>query len=77
MAKLDTYICDGCQRQKTASNHWFKAYKLNGVVGVVIVSWEVFEVSDRLELSADGEAHLCGADCVTQWTSKNLLGGGQ
>lgn len=71
--KVETYACDICGAQRKDANHWFKAYRLNGVVGIVIVSWEVTVVSGKLELSVHSEAHLCGADCVTQWLSKNLL----
>ncbi len=71
--KVDSWKCDECSTEKGRTNHWWKAYKLNGVAGVFIVSWDVSAVSEKLELSTDGEAHLCGAACVSKWVSENLL----
>lgn len=73
MARVDTFCCDVCGRQKKDANHWFRAYRLHGVDGIIVVSWEAAAVLGRLELSTDGEVHLCGAECGSQWVSRTLL----
>lgn len=73
--KVDTFQCDGCGKQKEKSNHWFRGYELP-MSGVVIVSWDVARAvidGESLPLDLDKAAHLCGAACVTEWLSKNLL----
>lgn len=68
--KVETYACDRCHVQKKDVNHWFRAYKLMRKQGVVIIEWDATPTGDEVE---DFEAHLCGANCVTEWLSKNLL----
>lgn len=70
--KVDSYKCDGdgCRTQKQDANHWFRGYKLINGAGVVIIQWDATPTTDEVE---DFEAHLCGAACVTEWLSKNLL----
>lgn len=68
--KIDTYQCDICQVQKRDANHWFRGYKLSDQRGIVIIGWDAIPTGDVVE---DFEAHLCGADCLHQWLSKNLL----
>ena len=67
--KIDSWKCDICNVQRREANHWFRAYKLISG-GVVIIHWDEKPTGDDVE---NFEAHLCGADCVTQWLSKNLL----
>lgn len=74
--KVDSYKCDQCATQKREVNHWFKGYTLPNNAGLVIVQWDVTRAvidGDSLVLDLDKAAHLCGASCVTEWLSKNLL----
>ena len=68
--KVDSYKCDVCQTQKREANHWFRGYKLLITRGVVVIEWDGSPPLDDVE---NFESHLCGADCVMQWVSKNLL----
>lgn len=68
--EVQTFACDICQTQKKAANHWFRGFRLPQ--GVLITEWDVTAGSVIRGLE-EPHAHLCGADCVTQWLSKNLL----
>ena len=75
--KIDSWKCDGCGVQKKDANHWFKGYQLVEK-GIVIAPWDTGEAfiagGGTLSLDIDrADAHLCGASCVTEWLSKNLL----
>jgi len=69
--KVDSWKCDGegCGIQKAETNHWFRGYKL-AAGGVVLIPWNGAPPVEEVE---DFEAHLCGANCVTGWVSKNLF----
>lgn len=69
--KVETYACDQCKTHRKDANHWFKGYKLAQGKGVMVIEWEATSLlSDE---DVDDEAHLCGASCVSQWVSQNLL----
>lgn len=70
--KIDTFQCDVCKTQKKEANHWFKGYKFL-LGGLAIHRWDDTPTGDDVE---NFEAHLCGADCLTQWISKNFLNAG-
>jgi hypothetical protein len=70
--KVDTYKCDVCNVQKQTSNHWWLLRLVpdqnsSEPLGANILRWDADD-----PLNSDFE-HICGADCVTQWLSKNLL----
>lgn len=67
--KIETFACDQCKTQKKDANHWFRAAVLVDA-SIVIRPWESRPL--ELELKTP-EAHLCGAACVSQWVSQNLL----
>ena len=74
--KIDSFACDVCGKQKKEANHWFRGRELPSSAGVVIVQWDVERAvidGDSLVLDLNKDAHLCGAECATQWLSKNLL----
>ncbi len=67
--EIKTHACDICTVQKQGANHWWRIHKrIDG--GVVITRWEDTPTTDDVE---NFEAHLCGANCVHEWLSKNLL----
>lgn len=69
--KIDTWRCDICQAQKKDANRWWKVYMVAG--GALIVQWESPEPDIRQPKATSSAGHLCGANCVTEWLSKNLL----
>lgn len=76
--KVETYACDQCKTQKKDANHWFKAYRFEDVQGVAIVPWKAESVyiaggGTVSAVTENADAHLCGANCVTEWLSKNLF----
>lgn len=81
MMKVETYACDQCKTQKKATNHWFRAYRVkdstteNDQAGILILTWDAKSetVASGFNDIESANAHLCGANCVTEWLSKNLL----
>jgi hypothetical protein len=57
MAKVDSYRCDQCGKQKAEVNHWWMATTLIGSHGRQI---SICEWSD----DPSGFRHLCGQSCV-------------
>ena len=71
MAKIETYACDVCGKQKGETNNWF--------VGVLVSSTP--SIFSRIVLAAFSNAaigddtewtHLCGESCVHKFVSQNL-----
>lgn len=58
MAKVNTYCCDQCGKQKQSTNHWWIVFtdRLSG--GIVISRW-----SDAGRDEHDPQ-HFCGQACV-------------
>lgn len=58
MPIVTKYICDGCGKEKGATNHWFRVrnFKLSNVV----TTWEVGELGEM----------CCGEACVLAAISK-------
>ena len=82
MSKVETYQCDQCKTQKKETNAWWKVFLLDADkddvnVGVVILKWEINSITRPFShpevLPDKADAHLCGANCVTEWLSRNLL----
>lgn len=78
------WACDQCRVHKKESNHWYLGFILRNhtsIVGIQIVEWGItgVEMGEQVRLSMEvlpvdaADAHLCGANCVTEWLSKNLL----
>jgi len=75
--KIETHACDNCKAQKKETNHWWKVYQCS-LGGVLVTAWDSNprrrknpQTTPEVEFTA--ETHLCGASCVTEWLSKNLL----
>lgn len=77
--KVDTYKCDICGIQKQDANHWFRAFTVPG--GAIILTWDAVKDDGSMPsfestpgfFVVKNIADICGADCVTQWLSRNLL----
>jgi hypothetical protein len=64
MAKVETFKCDQCGKQKGEVNHWYKAMSVVALGEqhnyLKVVPWESTSVT-TLE---DSVRHLCGQACV-------------
>lgn len=67
MAKVESYKCDVCGKQKGDVNHWFVVVSATSFLA--IRPWPK-EPNDAMTF--DGTAHLCGAECVQKMVSQFL-----
>lgn len=84
--KSESFKCDVCQVEKTASNHWFKGYlidagELNSPMasvqksaGIMIIPWDVktFSTPFKNHGLPEADAHLCGEQHAIQWANQQL-----
>lgn len=71
MGKIETYVCDRCERTKGEANRWW----------VVSISSEggfpnVLKMRPFKRSAAEGERTVCGIEClvkeVEEWATKHL-----
>jgi endogenous inhibitor of DNA gyrase (YacG/DUF329 family) len=64
MAKVETFKCDQCGKQKQETNHWF-------VITPGLTAALILRTWNTADITAHGVRHLCGQQCVVaelnQW----------
>lgn len=59
MAKIDTYACDVCGKQKQETNHWFYVARSASNPGGIFT---VYHWQD--DMNIEFCVHLCGMECL-------------
>lgn len=67
------FKCDGCGREKSEANHWFRAFVQQTELGpkFAIATWE----QEGLSWGRAVELHFCGLECATKGMQASMTGG--
>lgn len=70
MIVTDRTQCDICGALKGETNHWFIAYEVNGIVGIMFIPAD--KVTSRRDLSHAKIDDICGQECAHKRLSQFL-----